>query len=272
MRAVITLLAVSALALPALAQDAGDDWDLHQASQLGLTQAVLAYEGAPTLTARCASGFLQVVIGDLPPATTETRALSLEYGDVKLSRWRAVSDGAVADLNAMTMRTLMAGGELVLTVRDSQPSRRYRLHAPVMSPTVGRVLSACGAALSSDRDVAVRAQRLMADQAESPPPSSAPPTWVHRPVPQYPETALQRGVESGQVALSCYVMPDGTLRDCIVDTEYPVGFNFGAEVLRSARDARLTPRAAEPSGTDPMISFSLYLQAEPLSGSRREAP
>ncbi|MBN8529782.1 MAG: hypothetical protein J0M36_11205 [Caulobacterales bacterium] len=265
MKTFATLLAISAVALPALpaqAQDAGDDWDLHQASQGGLTQAVLAYEGAPILTARCASGLLQVIIGDLPPVTSETRELSLEYGDAKLTHWRVMGGSGVTDLNAMTMRTLMAGGELILTVRDSQPPRRYRLHAPVMSPAIGRVLSACGAALSSDRDAAVRARLLMAEQAENRPSDFAPITWVRRPLPQYPETALQRDVISGLIVLNCYAKADGGLRDCVVDTEYPVGFDFGAEALRSTRDARMTPRPADPNGTDPMVSFSLFLQAD----------
>jgi len=242
------------LALPALAQDAGDDWDLHQDSRRGLTQAVLAYEGAPTLTARCTAGVLEVAIDNLAPTGAETRDLSLQYGDITLSHWRAFDGGAVTSLNPRALRTLMAGGDLVLTVRDSAPPRRYRLSAPTMSAVIGQVLTACGAALSSEHD----AMYSVSDQDLEDRPSDLPQaSWVQHPTSDYPEAARLRGVKSGRVTLNCHVTSAGRLRDCIVETEYPVGFGFSAEALRSTRNARLTP---PPEGASEADSRAVFTQ------------
>lgn len=258
------VLAATSLAFPAVAQDAGDDWDVQQFRDGGVTQAVLAYADAPTLIARCAAGYLVVAVADLPGPAIRDPELTLEHRDLRLTRWQAADGGFQTFVQSWVLRDLMVGGEIALTVGNSDAARRYRLQAPADSRAVAGVLTACGAALSSPRDAAIIARRRAARAVPAEETPAAQPDavqWRRRPLPRYPDTAINRGIDRGMVSLNCEVTADGRLADCFIDTEFPVGFGFGAEVLRSTRDARLKL----PDGTPPddsRIVFSLYLQTD----------
>lgn len=257
-------LALAAASAPALAQDAGDDWDLQRFPESAVTQAVLAYDGAPALTARCTAGTLSILISDLPPSDAGPDALLLEIGDMPLRQWERSGEAAQRPVSARAMRALMAGGDLALTAPTQDAPRRYRLQAPAASRAIGEVLSYCGAALAHPHDAVVAAQRRAAADAgrQTEALQAETPRWVRGPFPDYPDLAIRRGIGYGQVTLSCGFTQAGRLRDCWVETEFPAGVGFGREALRSTRDARLTP-VTGPVPDDARISFTVSLRTDP---------
>lgn len=86
------------------------------------------------------------------------------------------------------------------------------------------------------------------------------PSWVERPTPSWPAEALEAGATSGSVALSCRAEADGKLADCQIDSETPTGAGFGAEALRAAARARLSPRTVEGASTDGRVRFNVRMQ------------
>lgn len=68
------------------------------------------------------------------------------------------------------------------------------------------------------------------------------PRWLRRPSDlgvYYPSRALQRGM-TGEAMLDCRVLATGAL-SCVVASETPAGWGFGAAALRIARDHRMAP-------------------------------
>lgn len=78
------------------------------------------------------------------------------------------------------------------------------------------------------------------------------PEWVRRPNSEtvsrfYPSQAMQRGIE-GSTRLSCRVNVSGRLVGCIVLSETPSGYGFGAAAIRLVSTLRMRPmlRNGEP--------------------------
>ncbi|MEZ5957886.1 MAG: TonB family protein [Hyphomonadaceae bacterium] len=72
------------------------------------------------------------------------------------------------------------------------------------------------------------------------------PRWVRQPrdlARYYPARALARGM-TGQVLLNCRVDTVGALH-CVVASETPEGWGFGAAALRIAEDYRMVPATRE---------------------------
>ena len=84
-----------------------------------------------------------------------------------------------------------------------------------------------------------------------------PPVWARQPVPEYPEQAMRRGVESGVVELRCVALVSGELDPCRVMAEDPAGAGFGEAALRGVRDARVVPRTIDGRDTPGMIQFKV---------------
>lgn len=264
MNVAVSTLAVLILGAPGLAQDTAGDWELSEAPSRNLTMATLEYEGAPAIAARCVDGEAELMIAGLSPVAEETRDVVLEVAGSSVSaQWRTVSGSiAAALIGGMTLRDLMAGGEVVVTVRDTQPARRFRLQAPPASRAVGRVLAACGYPLTSERDAERRLmrdewrQRVAAGEVRPDGPS-----WVRRPTGRYPNVASDRGIRAGHAQISCYAQANGRLRDCVVEAEYPVGMGFGAEAVRGAQDGRLTARP-DSASKDELITFTTRMRLD----------
>jgi TonB family protein len=81
----------------------------------------------------------------------------------------------------------------------------------------------------------------------------------------YPAQARAARV-GGRVLMRCRVARDGTLSGCIVLSEAPQGYGFGAATLGAARYFRMIPRFAEerqPNGVvDVPLSWRLPLTAQ----------
>lgn len=221
--------ALALSALPAGAQTA-DDWDLREDPARKLTLATLEFEGAPTLAVRCLDGTLSVLAARLPAALPGANTMEMTVGDRSPGlSWRPIGDGHTAYHAApqIAARDLRRGGALILrAVGDDGRLRRFDLTAPAASANVGRVLQACGQAVADPRD---DLRRL--DPRDI--------TWPNLGQPQFPQAAAARGIETGEVVMSCRVDGAGALSDCRLESEAPRDVGFGAAALRAAQDSRL---------------------------------
>lgn len=258
-RPVIAFLAC-AIALPALAQDASADWDLTQDQRKKLLIAYTRFDNGITIGTRCADGGFEAVVAGLPPAgRATTRPLRIAFGDDDLveSRWGVATDDAVAisELPAPFARELRAGGRLRILVPAGAPDGRNLLcdlTLPASSGSIDQTLTACGRPLVDPRDA-----ELEALQEDGVPRNLA---WAVRPQPEFPSTRYARGF----AVATCVSNPNGSLRDCTIESEHPRDGRFGQAALAAARRARLQ-NLAEPGAPLP-VTRVLYKTHFIMSG------
>lgn len=250
-RALVAFLA-GATALPALAQDASRDWDMLQDERKKLLVAYTRFDNGVALSTRCVDGGFEAIVTGLPPAgRASTRSLSIAFGEEELapSQWTVAIDDtvAVADLPAPFARKLRAGGRLRIFIPNGAADGRnlmYDLELPASAAAIDQTLTTCGRPLVDPRDAELDA--LPEDGA----PLNL--TWAVRPTPRFPRTNYARGF----AVVSCLTNPDGTLRDCAIESEHPRDGRFGEATLTSARRARLQ-NLSDPGGPVP-ITRVLY--------------
>lgn len=246
MKRSLTTLLACAVALPALAQDASRDWDLINDPRKKLVVAYTSFDNGVTVATRCADGGFETIVTGLPPAGTATRRpLRIAFGDDDLfdSQWSVATDDtvAVADLPAPFARRMRAGGRLRILVPNGSLDGRnllYDLQLPGSSEAVDQTLTACERPLVDPRDAELDA---LPDEGV---PGNI--SWAVRPRPNYPNTRYARGF----AVITCLTNPNGSLRDCMIESEHPRDGNFGASTLASARRARVQ-NLAEPGGPVP---------------------
>lgn len=88
------------------------------------------------------------------------------------------------------------------------------------------------------------------------------PVWTRTPAPLYPERALRRGVDEGEVALQCQALASGRLGVCEVLNESPAGAGFAEAALASTRQARVEPRRIDGVSADSRIAFTVRFRME----------
>jgi len=233
MKRTLTALLACAAALPALAQDASADWDLAQ--RRNLLVAYTRFDNGVSIATRCADGGFEAVIGGLPPAGRATsRPLRIAFGDGDLveSRWNVATDDtiAVSELPAPFARELREGGRLRILVPGGAAGGRnlmFDIVLPASSASIDQTLTTCGRPLVDPRDA-----ELEALQEDGLPLNLA---WAVRPRLAYPNTRYARGF----AVITCLTNPDGSLRDCAIESEHPRDGRFGEVTLASARRARL---------------------------------
>jgi hypothetical protein len=230
----------------------GADWDVVRDDRAKSILAFAAFDVGLGVSARCADGGYDVVIGGLPPAgDRETRPLELTFRDDETA-WRlewnvAVDDTmAVSPLPAMMAREMREGGRLQIRVPDgggAGRALRYDLELPASSSAIDATLTACGKPLVDPRDAELRSL----DDGGLP----TGVVWRQRPRIAYPmgSTTYARGF----AVVSCIAGPDGRARDCEVETEHPRDGGFGDAVIDGMRAARLGP--AEGEGDTPVRRF-----------------
>jgi hypothetical protein len=252
MKRILTALLACAAALPALAQDASADWDLAHDQRNKLLVAYTRFDNGLGIGARCADGGFEAVISGLPPAgRASSRPLRIAFGDDELSDsqwWVATNDTvAVSELPAPFARELRAGGRLRILVPNGAPDGRnllYDLTLPASSSSIDQTLTACGRPLVDPRDA-----ELEALEEDGVPRNLA---WAVRPRPEFPSTRYARGF----AVATCVSNPDGSLRDCTLESEHPRDGRFGQAALAAVRRARLQ-NLADPGAPLP-VTHVLY--------------
>ncbi|WP_292026319.1 hypothetical protein [Brevundimonas sp. UBA2416] len=245
-RPLVTLLAC-AVALPALAQDASQDWDLVNDERRKLMVAYSQFNNGVGIATRCVDGGFEAVITGLPPAgRVSNRPLRIAFGEDELTsyNWSVGIDDtiAVSQLPAPFARELREGGRLRILVPRGAPDGRnlmYDLTLPASSGSIDQTLTTCNRPLVDPRDA-----ELDALQEDGVPTDL---TWAVRPTPRFPRTDYARGF----AVATCVSNPDGTLRDCTIESEHPRDGRFGQATLDAARRARVQ-NVAQPGSPVPV--------------------
>lgn len=89
------------------------------------------------------------------------------------------------------------------------------------------------------------------------------PAWSRSPAPEYPEAAVAAAVESGRVTLSCIVLPNGHLNECVVRNETPPGLGFAESALASTQRARVSPRTVDGAAERARVTFTVRYMLPP---------
>lgn len=256
-RPLFTLLAC-AVALPAFAQEAGNDWNIVVDEPRRMTLAVAAYSSGQTIAVRCRDAELDVLISGLPPIEGQSRRVEAAFSDgrVEGANWFTGGNGSMvfSPVPRIDARRLRQGGALQLSVavvpEPESPLRRYAFDLPDESANLDQVLDACDAGQPDPRDAMVRWT----------PPRSDTNFWRRMPTPEFPEEAAAAGLGSGAVAVSCVVAEAGRLTDCRVERESADRrYGFGQSALRALRDASVI--LAEEGGPEPgqlVVAFLRY--------------
>ena len=241
-----------AVALPAMAQDAGRDWDLHRNTRTDAIMAYTVFDNGLGIAVRCVDGGYEAFLSGLPPAGRgETRTLDVAFGEGELNpqSWNVgVNDTiAVSSFPAPFARKLRQGGRLQIRVPDGGgPGRalRYDLTLPASPGSIDETLAACGRPLVDPRDA----------ELDALPDTGLPENlvWARRPVVDYPSRSRYA---RGFAVVTCLVDPDGALRDCTAETEHPRDGGFGEATLQALRRARVRDTGGLTDLPPVMVSF-----------------
>lgn len=257
MRRLTLALCLLAVSSPALAQQAGEDWDLTTNADQQLSLATLDF-GANVLALRCRAGELDLLLTGVPVSTGETRKARVSIGAIGAEDqlWTAQTGQPVlgADEPARLARQLRAGGELDVRLDPEDAAdrpRRYRLPVPASRASVNAVLTACGQPLEEPRDLIARSAAGFL------------PTWVAAPQVQYPSEPGAGTVQNAMVRVSCLVGPEWGLQDCRADMERPSGFGFGDKAVAAAAQSTISPPADGVDLRGRLIRFTIRFETAP---------
>ena len=231
----------------ALAQDApaDADWDLVKDEAKKTTIAYVTTTAGLSIATRCVNGGYSALLVGFPetPRRTKTRALGLTFRDEEGSEWRwnVTTDrtAVVADFPAPFARELRQGGRLQIVVPDGAgpgQNLRYDLELPASGSAIDQTLSACDRPLVDPRDLELDAIAEDGLQVGM--------RWDRRIRPTYP---FRSRYAEGFAVTTCVAQPDGTLRDCVIETEHPGDGRFGEAVLKAARDATVAYDGDQPT-------------------------
>lgn len=227
-------VALLALGLPAITQDAPRDWDLHRDPAQKMVLAYTTFDPGISLAFRCVDGSFAAVAAGLPPQRQARRSLRVAFRDEPAveTRWTTTTDRsvAVADYPALFARAFREGGQLKLTVPEGAGAGRdlsYVMQLPASNAAIDQVLTECGRPLVDPRDAeleAVGETGLIAGFE-----------WARAPRPTFPATQYA----SGFAVTTCMSRPDGSLGDCVIESEHPQNGPFGRAAIRAAERARV---------------------------------
>lgn len=251
-------LSLSALALvvalPALAQDQEQDWEMLRDPAKKTVVAYMPLTTGLSIGVRCTDNVLGAVIAGLPeaPRGQKTRQMVMIFGDGHAHPWRwnvtTNRTVAVADYPAPFARELREGGRLQITIPGGAGNGRALRHDLALPPSnaaIDEVLSACGKPTVDPRDA------LLPDIEEGGLPGGV--TWARRPSVSWP---MNSRYGEGYAVVTCLANPDGSLSQCAVESEHPADGVFGGAALRAAGRARINSPNESPGALAPrMIGF-----------------
>lgn len=240
-------------ALPALAQDPAEDWDLTVDPAQELTLATLDF-GDNALALRCKSGTLDLLMTGTPVTDASLRVVQVTVGGLSGERQTWLSQAGAPVLSASEpdrlARLLRPGGELGLRIEplaEGGRSLRFLLPIPASASAIDRVLAACGANLSDDWDLRPR--------------SSGTVTWAHQRPPEYPEAAVMRNIPVADVRIACIVPADGRLQECKVVSESHPDFGFGDSALAAARRSRVAFPEDDTTAVGAVVTWNVRFRS-----------
>lgn len=247
-------------ALPALAQDQEQDWAMLRDPAKKTIVAYIPLTTGLSIGVRCTDGALGAVIAGLPeaPRGQRTRPLRISNGEDPAldTRWNVTKNRtvAVADYPAPFARNLREGGRLQITIPGGGGAGRALRHDLALPPSqaaIDEVLTACNKPAVDPRDA------LLPDIEEGGLPGGV--TWARRPSVEFPDTRYAEGY----AVVTCLANPDGSLSQCVVESEHPADGVFGAAVLRATTRARINS-PYEPTGAiaPRMIGFRMNFRTD----------
>jgi len=264
-RTIGTVTAIIVIAVPALAQDAAD-WDLTVHDRQKVTVATIQFSNGLGIAVRCVEGSYEAFMEGLPAAAAaaSTRTLRIGIGDepVANSTWTVADEPtiAVSSLPAPFARSLRRGGRLQVVVPgagENGRNLRYVMDLPESTTAIDQTLATCNRPLADPRD------GQLADMGESGLPGDL--VWSRAPRPSYPGASRYA---SGFAVLSCLTTAEGSLRDCVVESEHPHKGRFGQAALRSTGEARLA-LAGDVSAPVPLRQITFRTNFRMAGGSAR---
>lgn len=231
-------LPLIAFATAAVAQDP-DDWAFATDAKTRVSAAGLATTTGVTIAVRCVDGGLEAYLAGVPAIDAEDRRIGVGFGDdpIEDQTWNVAIDNtvAVSQMPAPFARNLRAGGALNLRFAgagEGGRNLRYVIDLPPSPAAIDRTLAACDRPLVDPRDAELDA---MADDGL---PANL--NWLRAPRPRYPSNMRYA---KGFAVVTCMANPDGSLRDCVVETEHPRDGGFGRATLNATENARLVNKA-----------------------------
>lgn len=234
MKRALILLTVSVIALPALAQDSAEDWDVSRDPARKTVLAYTTFDNGLSVAFRCIDESFNVVIAGLPPSREDRRMLELAFRDEepRQTMWNATTESTVVvgDFPAPLAREFRLGGALKVTVPGGAGdgrNLRFDVELPASASAVDEALTACERPLVDPRDAeleAIGASGLTGGVL-----------WERAPRPRYPSTRYA----SGFAVTTCLTTEEGSLRDCVIEMEHPHDGRFGKATLDAARRARV---------------------------------
>lgn len=239
-----TALSIVAVAFPALAQDAGDDWDLGRDPARDAVIAAVTFDNFG-IAVRCVDRRLSVLMSGMPPGRGE-RNLKMALGESGEAdqTWISAGDGTtVFSLWPTSVANyLRQGGRLqVIAPQDDGPARRYVVDLPRSDAAVPAVLTACGETIPSEGQANGVASREDLTGL----------TWARRIEARFPFQNNGPTPEFGIVALSCVTDRGGYLKRCRIESEYPADGVFGrAAQLGAHQSGRVAVTEGDPAAVE----------------------
>ena len=232
----LTTLFLLAGAGAALAQDATDDWEIIRRPELNSVFAFVPTTTGLTIGFRCVDGVYGAVIGGLPTAyrRMHVRTLTITVNDhePRDSVWNVTTDrtAALADYPASLARAMREGGEVSIVIPNGGGdgrNLRHELTLPASSAAIDETLTACGRPVEDPRDA------LLPEITANGLPDGV--TWARPPRPTWP----RNNYAVGYAVVTCVVQPDGAVRQCEVESEFPNDGGFGRSTLTATEAARI---------------------------------
>lgn len=147
------------------------------------------------------------------------------------------------------------------------PKLQVRVPAPVTSPVAPPPVVL--APTPKDQRIENPGPPVVTTTPPQPAPVPAPPvrqsvitqpSWARQVLPEYPERAIARGIETGRVTIQCNVQPNGSLTNCSVVSEDPAGAGFGQAALAAARRSRVSPRTVDGAAEGAVVRWTSRFQ------------
>ncbi len=159
--AICGLLAAALAPVAAHAQD--DDWEFAEDAGQHLSIAAVRYDAGMAIIVQCRAGALTAVMAGLP-STAELLELQATRADGRrdTQTWKAGGAAGAfrSETAARNVRFMRGGGAYGLRTAVGAPSAlTTTFDLPTQSANLDRVLTACGWALTDDRDPLTRAGR-----------------------------------------------------------------------------------------------------------------